>query len=161
MVAFCYWTAREMRCCHGFKSVASGQSLMSWGVWPWHQEGGMRGRRKRLRQKEKAYGWCLLALLALWTSRVKSYQPCPYLGQRNGSTACSGLPLFWKNIIVTCEIVSFLWSWDHFLLKNVIVFIFGKQILKWGSFEKAAIFDLLFTFFSHQRKDTKNPLAHF
>ena len=44
--------------------------------------------------------------------------------------------------------------------KNVIVFLFGNQISKWRSFEKRAIFDLLFIFFSHQGKVTKIPLAH-
>ena len=57
-------------------------------------------------------------------------------------------------------ILSFLCSLDNFILKNVIVFFIGNQILKWRSFEKRPIFDLLFTFFSHQGKDTKNPLAH-
>ena len=55
---------------------------------------------------------------------------------------------FRETVIVTCKIVSFLCSLDNFLLKNVIVFIFGNQILNWRSFEKGAIFDLLFTFFN-------------
>ena len=46
----------------------------------------------------------------------------------------------------------FLCSLDNLLQKNVIVFFFGNQISKWPSFEKRAIFDLLFTFFSHQGK---------
>ena len=54
----------------------------------------------------------------------------------------------------------FLCSLDNILQKNVIVFFFGNQISKWRSFEKRAIFDLLFTIFSHQRKVTKNPSAH-
>ena len=65
---------------------------------------------------------------------------------------------FRKNDIVTCKIVSFLCTLDNFLPKNVIVF--GNQISKWRSFEKRAIFDLFFTFFSHQEKDTKIPSAH-
>ena len=44
---------------------------------------------------------------------------------------------------------------DNLLQKNVIVSFFGNQISKWRSFEKRAIFDLLFTFFSHQRKVQK------
>ena len=44
--------------------------------------------------------------------------------------------------------------------KNVIVLFFGNQISKWRSFEKRAIFDLLFKFFSHQGKVTKIPSAH-
>ena len=40
----------------------------------------------------------------------------------------------------------FLCSLDTLLQKNVIVFFFGNQISKWRSFEKRAIFDLLFTF---------------
>ena len=56
----------------------------------------------------------------------------------------------------TCKIASFLCSLDIFLI-NVIAFFFGNQISKWCSFEKMAIFDLLFPFFSHQGKDTKIP----
>ena len=57
--------------------------------------------------------------------------------------------------------MSFLCSLDNFLLKNVIVFLFGNQISKWRSFgKKRATFDLLFTFFSHQEKYTKIPSAH-
>ena len=48
--------------------------------------------------------------------------------------------------------VFFLCSLNNLLPKNVIVFFFGNQISKWHSFEKKAIFDLLFTFFSHQEK---------
>ena len=54
----------------------------------------------------------------------------------------------------------FLCSLDNLLQKNVIVLFFGNQTSKWHSFEKRAIFDLLFTFSSHQGKVTKNPLAH-
>ena len=68
-------------------------------------------------------------------------------------------PCFRENVIVTCKIVSFLCSLDTFLLKNSIVFFFGNQISKWCSFVKRVIFDLLFTFFSHQGKDIKIPLA--
>ena len=71
---------------------------------------------------------------------------------RNGSTACSCFPLFKENVVVACKIGSF--------QKNVIVFFFGNQISKWRSFEKRAIFDLLFTFFSYQGKVTKIPSAH-
>ena len=41
--------------------------------------------------------------------------------------------------------MSFLCSLAHFLLKNVIVFIFEKQLSKWRSFEKG----LFLTYFSH------------
>ena len=63
-------------------------------------------------------------------------------------------PCFRENVVVTCKIGSFLCSLDSLLQKNVIVFFFffGNQISKWRSFEKRAIFDLLFTFFSHQGK---------
>ena len=71
-------------------------------------------------------------------------------------------PCFRENVVVTCKIGSFLCSSDNLLLKNVIVllFFFENQISKWRSFEKGAIFDLLFTFFSHQGKVTSIPLAH-
>ena len=61
-------------------------------------------------------------------------------------------PCFRENIVATCKIGSFLCSLDNLLQKNVIVLFFGNQISKWRSFEKRAIFDLLFTFFSHQGK---------
>ena len=69
-------------------------------------------------------------------------------------------PCFRENVVATCKIGSFLCSLDNLLQKNVIVFFFGNQISKWRSFEKRAIFDLLFTFFSHQGKVTKIPSAH-
>ena len=70
-------------------------------------------------------------------------------------------PLFFReNVVATNKIWYFLCSLDNLLQKNVNVLFFGKQISKWGSFEKRAIFDLLFTFFSHQGKVTKIPLAH-
>ena len=81
-------------------------------------------------------------------------------GREMGPLLVLVCPCFRKNVIVTCKIVTFLWSLDIFLLKNVIVFIFGNQISKWRSFEKRAIFDLLFTFFSHRGKETKIPSAH-
>ena len=61
-------------------------------------------------------------------------------------------PCFRENVVVTCKIGSFLCSLNNLLQKNVIIFFFGNQISKWRSFEKRAIFDLLFTFFSHQGK---------
>ena len=56
-------------------------------------------------------------------------------------------PCFRENVVVTCKIGSFLCSLDNLLQKNIIVFFFENQISKWRSFEKGAIFDLLFTFF--------------
>ena len=64
------------------------------------------------------------------------------------------------DVVITYKIGSFLCSIVNLLQKNVIVFFFGTQISKWRSFEKGAIFDLLFTFFSHQGKVTKNPSAY-
>ena len=69
-------------------------------------------------------------------------------------------PCFMENEVATCKIGSFLCSLDNLLQKNVNVFFFGNQISKWRSFEKRAIFDLLFTFFSYQGKVTKIPSAH-
>ena len=65
-----------------------------------------------------------------------------------------------ENVVATCKIGSFLCSLDHLLQKNIIVLVFGNQISKWRSFEKRAIFDLFFTFSSHQGKVTKIPSAH-
>ena len=61
-------------------------------------------------------------------------------------------PCFRENEVSTYKIGSFLCSLDNLLQKNVIVFFFGNQITKCRSFEKRVIFDLLFTFFSHQGK---------
>ena len=69
-------------------------------------------------------------------------------------------PCFRENVVATCKIGSFLCSLDNLLQKNVIVLFFGNQISKRRSFEKMVIFDLLFTFFSHQGKVTKIPSAH-
>ena len=69
-------------------------------------------------------------------------------------------PCFRENVVATCKIWSFLCSLDNLLQKNVIVLFFGNQISKWRSFEKRAIFDLIFTFSSHQGKVTKIRSAH-
>ena len=69
-------------------------------------------------------------------------------------------PCFTENIAATCKIGSFLCSLDNLPQKNVIVLFFGNQISKWRSFEKRAIYDLLFTFSSHQGKVTKIPSAY-
>ena len=69
-------------------------------------------------------------------------------------------PCFRENVVATCKIGSFWCSLDNLLQKNVIVLFFGNQLSKSRSFEKRAIFDLLFTFFSHQGKVTKIPSAH-
>ena len=69
-------------------------------------------------------------------------------------------PCFRENVVATCKIGSVLCSLDNLLQKNVFVLFFGNQISKWRSFEKRAIFDLLFTFSSHQGKVTKIPSAH-
>ena len=69
-------------------------------------------------------------------------------------------PCFRETVVVTCKIGCFLCRLDNLLQKNVIVFFFENQISKWRLFEKGAIFDQLFTFFSYQGKVTKIPLAH-
>ena len=70
-------------------------------------------------------------------------------------------PCFRKNVIVTCKMVSFSYSLDNFVLKDVIVFNFGKHILQWRPFEERTIFDSFFTFFfCHQAKDRKIHSAH-
>ena len=56
-------------------------------------------------------------------------------------------PCFRENVVAICKIGSFLCSLDNLYKKNVIVLFFGNQVSKWRSFEKRAIFDLLF--FSH------------
>ena len=69
-------------------------------------------------------------------------------------------PCFRENVVATCKIGSCLCSLDNLLQKNVIVLFFGNQISKRRSFDKRAIFDLLFTFFSHQGEVSKIPSAH-
>ena len=64
-------------------------------------------------------------------------------------------PCFRENVVATCKIWSFLCSLDNLLKKNVIVFLFLEIKFQSGAYLKRAIFDLLFTFFSHQGKVTK------
>ena len=65
-----------------------------------------------------------------------------------------------KMLLSHAKLGLFLCSLDNLLQKNVIVIFFGDQISNWRSFEKRAIFDLLFTFSSHHEKVTKIPIAH-
>ena len=66
---------------------------------------------------------------------------------------------FRENVVATCKIGSFLCNSDNLLQKNVIVLFFGNQISKMALIEKRAIFDLLFTFSSHQGKSYKNSFS--
>ena len=57
--------------------------------------------------------------------------------------------------------VFFFCSLDNLLQKSVIFLFFGKNhISKWRSFEKGAIFDLLFTFFFSNQGKLQNILQH-
>ena len=70
-------------------------------------------------------------------------------------------PCFRENVVATCKIGSFLCSLDNLLQKNVIFLLFLEIKFQNGAhLKKKAIFDLLFTFSSHQGKVTKNPSAH-
>ena len=69
-------------------------------------------------------------------------------------------PCFRENVVATSKVGSVLFSLGNLLQKNVIVFFFENHISKWRLFEKRAVFDLLFTFFSHQGKVTNIPSAH-
>ena len=69
-------------------------------------------------------------------------------------------PCFRENVVATCKISSFLCSLDNLPQKNVICSLFWKSNFKMALIEKRAIFDLLFTFSSHQGKVTKIPSAH-
>ena len=66
-------------------------------------------------------------------------------------------PCFRENVVVT-QIWVFLCSLDNLLQKNVIVF-FLKIKFQNGAHLKKAIFDILFTFFSYQRKVNKNNFS--
>ena len=61
-------------------------------------------------------------------------------------------PCFREIVVATCKMGSFLCNLNNLLQKHIIVFFFGNQISKWRSFEKRAIFDLFFTFFSQKGK---------
>ena len=67
-------------------------------------------------------------------------------------------PCFRENVVATCKIGCFLCSLDNLLQKNIIVLFFGNKISKWRSFEKRAIFDLLFTFLV-TRESYKNSFS--
>ena len=79
-------------------------------------------------------------------------------------------PCFRQTVIVTCKIVSFIYIYiyiylcdflsDNALLKNVIIFIFGKQILKWRSFEKKRLFLTYLSLFLVTREKTQKFLQH-
>ena len=88
------------------------------------------------------------------------FKYCCLMGCGMGPWLVLVSPCFRENVVVTCKIGSFLCNLDNLLQKNVIILFFGNQILKWRSFEKRAIFDLFFTFSSHQGKVTKIPSAH-
>ena len=81
-----------------------------------------------------------------------SFSSTCFKGCGMGSRLVLVSPCFRQNVVATCEIGSFLCSLDNLLQKNVIVLFFGNQISKWRSFEKRAIFELLFTFSSPQGK---------
>ena len=63
-------------------------------------------------------------------------------------------------IVVTCKIVSFLYSLYNLLQKNAVVFFSKIKFQKGAHLKKRAIFDLLLIFFSYQGKVTKIPSAH-
>ena len=112
--------------------------------------------QKLIRQwKSKEWGKCELQCVLIFTYSNPKFKGC-----RMGPPLVLVSPCFRQNVVVTYKMGSFLCSLDNLLQKNVIVFFFGNQISKWRSFEKRAIFDLLFTFFSHQGKVTKIPSAH-
>ena len=67
---------------------------------------------------------------------------------------------FRKNVIATCKIVAILCSLNNFLPKNVFVSFLEIKFQNGAHLTKNGYFDLLFTYFSHQKKDTKNPSAH-
>ena len=89
-------------------------------------------------------------------------------GKDNGSVKGCGMgpwlvlvsPCFRENIVATCKIGSFLCSLDNLLQKYVIVLFLEIKFLNGAHLKKRAIFDLLFTFFSHHGKVTKIPSAH-
>ena len=69
-------------------------------------------------------------------------------------------PCFRENVVVTCKIGSFLCSLDNLLQKNKNVSFLEIKFQNGAHLKKRAIFDLLFTFLSHQGKVTKISSAH-
>ena len=104
--------------------------------------------------KEYVTIWtCIQQSWGAWKRRLRySLTVCLFKGCGMGPWPVLVSPCFRENVVATCKIGSFLCSLDYLLQKNVLVLFFGNQISKWRSFEKRAIFDLLFTFFSHQEK---------
>ena len=142
------------------------QTLFLFGSWPDSKRTFLPSRKLLLEKKYFGVGWdrnlwaptpsrmyCFIfhssAGLLFW-----------FKGCGKGTVFVLVSPCFRENVVVTCKIGSFLCSIDNLHQKNVIVFFFGNQISKWRSFEKSAIFDLLFTFFSHQGRVTKIPSSH-
>ena len=71
-------------------------------------------------------------------------------------------PCFRENVVVTCKIGSFLSSLDNLLQKNVLfcfVLFLEIKFQDGAHLKKRAIFEILFTFFSHHGKVTKIPSA--
>ena len=68
-------------------------------------------------------------------------------------------PCFRENVLITYKFGSFLCSLDNLLQKSVIDFFLEIKFQNGAHLKKRAIFDLLFTFFSHRGKVTKNPTA--
>ena len=85
---------------------------------------------------------------------------CWFKGCGMGPWLVLASPCFRENAVATCKIGSFFCSLDKLLQKNVIVFFFWKSNFEMVLIWKRAIFDLLFTFSSHQGKVTKIPSAH-
>ena len=110
-------------------------------------------------------GWEILLIIWVGTLTIEEIRQvilcsCIFKGCGMGPWLVLVSPCFRENVVATCKIGSFLCRLDNLLQKNVIVLFFGNQFSKWRSFEKRAIFDLLFTFFSHQGKVTKIPSAY-
>ena len=114
-------------------------------------------KKKKKKQRKISTKYCFsLAKGAILYPRITHH----FKGCGMGTMFVLVFPCFRENVVITCKIGSFLCSLDNLLQKNIIVFFFGNQISKWCSFEKRVIFDLLFTFFSHQGKVAKIPSAH-
>ena len=108
---------------------------------------------KKIRRKDFLFFVFVLFCFCLWTSSVKGCGMGPWLVLVS--------PCFRENVVATCKIGSFLCSLENLLQKSVIVLFFWKSNFKMALiWKKRAIFDLLFTFFSHQGKVTKIPSAH-
>ena len=89
----------------------------------------------------------LSSYLCLWYNVGHAFKGCGM-----GPWLVLVSPCFRENVVATCKIGSSLCSLDNLLQKNVIVLFLEIKFQNGAHLIKMAIFDLLFSFSSHQGK---------